>query len=95
MKLSRTHGSPLLEAFAAEDGPALRGTKWNGRFFTALRTTGARFRAHRAAIAAAGRFSPFGFATFAALGFVLEPLVGEEHLFSASEYELGGTLRTF
>jgi hypothetical protein len=37
---------------------------------------------------------PLGFAAFAALGFVLEALVGEKHLFAGCEDELRTALRT-
>ena len=94
--LRRAHGSPLLKTFAAKDGAALRRAKRDSGFLATLRTAGFGFSAHRAAIGAAARgFRALGLASLAALGLVLEALIGEKHLFAGCKYKLGATLRAF
>jgi hypothetical protein len=44
--------------------------------------------------AATAALGPFGFASFAALGFVFETFVGEKHLLAGGKNEFGTTLRT-
>jgi len=44
--------------------------------------------------ASASAFGAFSLTSFAALRFVFETLVGEEHLFSGGKNEFGATLRT-
>jgi hypothetical protein len=93
VRLWRTHGATLLEALSAENGAALRGAEGNRGFLAALRTAGLGFRAHRRSGTAA-TFRALGLATFTTFRFVFETFVGEKHLFAASKYELGTTLRT-
>jgi hypothetical protein len=45
--------------------------------------------------AATAALGSLGFASFAALRFVLESLVGEKHLLAGREHELGTTLCAF
>ena len=92
--LGSAHCATLLEAFPAEDRAALRRAKRNGGFFAALRAVGLGLCPHGRRSAASRRLSPFCFTPFAALRFVLEPLVGEKHLFAGSKNELAATLRT-
>src|SRR5579859_1722794 len=93
--LGSAHGAALLEAFAAENRTALRGTEGHRRFLAALRTIGFRFGAHgRVAPAASATFGALGFASLAALGLVLEALVRKKHLFARSKHKLGAALRT-
>jgi hypothetical protein len=89
------HGAALLEALAAEDGPALGGTEGHRRFLAALGTIGFGFGAHRGtASSAATAFGALGLASLATLGLVLEALVREKHLLARSKNKLGATLRT-
>ena len=89
-----THGAALLEAFAAENRPALRGTEGYRGFLAALRTIGLGFGAHRSITpSASATFGALGFASLAALGLVLEALVRKKHLFARSKNKLGATLR--
>ena len=85
----------LLEAFPAKYRSALCGLEWDGRFFSASRTTGAGFDlgvvARRSSPHARG---PLGFAGLTALGFVLELLVVEEQLFPGSENEFAAAVDT-
>jgi hypothetical protein len=90
-----SHGPALLEAFPAKNRPPLCGTEGNCGFLPALRAVGPSFRACRTGVTAtASAFGPLCFAGFTSLGFVLESLVGEKHLFAGSEYELRPALRT-
>jgi hypothetical protein len=91
--LCRAHGSPLLEAFTAKNRPPLRWPERNRGFLPALRAIGFRFRARRSGVSTAA-FRTFRLARFAALRFVLEPLVGEKHLLAGSEHELCTAFRT-
>jgi len=86
------HRAPGLEAFAAKYGAALRWPEGNRGFLPALRTGGLCFSAGSRTSATA--FRPFRFATLAALGFVLETLVGEKHLFAGGKNKLSAALRT-
>src|SRR5229473_5503810 len=93
--LCRAHCPSLLEAFPAKHRPPLCGTEGDGGFLPALRAVCFRFRAHRGGVAAAtAALGAFCLATFAALGFVFEPLVGEKHLFAGGKNELSAALRT-
>jgi hypothetical protein len=95
--LGGTHGSALLKAFPAKDRAALRGTEGNRSVLSTLRTSSLGLRAHlcgAASTAGACTFSALGFATLATFGFVLETLVGEEHLFSGSKDKLCTTFGT-
>jgi len=93
--LRRSHRPTLLEAFPAKHRPSLRRTEGNRGFLPALRAVRFRFRAHRRGVTAAtAALRAFRLATFAALGFVLEPLVGEKHLFAGGKDELSAALRT-
>jgi hypothetical protein len=62
-----------------------------------LRARRLRFRSHLPASTSAATtptFRSLCFAGFAPLRFVLESLIGEEHLFAGGKYKLGATLRT-
>src|SRR5579863_1895562 len=90
-RLCCAHRAPLLEAFAAEDGAALRRTERHRRFFATLRASRLRFGTHRrgAAICAAPyAFRTLRLARLATLGLVLEALVGEKHLLAGSKHKL-------
>src|SRR3974390_2795084 len=84
----RTHGPPLLEAFAAEHGPALRRTERNRSFLPPLRAGGFGFRALATVGTGTRALRTLGLAVLAPLWFVLKTLVGEEHLFAGGEDEL-------
>src|SRR5882762_3581609 len=89
------HGAALLEAFAAEYRAALGGTEGYRRFLSALGTIGFGLGAHRGvASSPATAFGALGLASLAALGLVLEALVGKKHLFARCKNKLGATLRT-
>jgi hypothetical protein len=94
--LGGAHGASLLEAFTAKDWTSLRGTKRHRGFLAALGAVGFGFGAHGgvATPSSAATFSALGFASFAALGLVLETLVRKKHLFARSKNKLGATLRT-
>ncbi len=95
--LRRAHRPALLEAFPAKYRPPLRGTERNRRFLPALRAVGLCFRAHRRCVtsaAATAALGAFGLATFAALRFVFEAFVSEEHLFAGGKNEFSATFRT-
>lgn len=96
--LRRSHRSSGLKTFPAKNRSALRRPKGNRGFFTALRAVRPGFRSHRGSAAttsSAPALRSLGLAAFAALRFVLESFVGEEHLLSRRKYKLGTTLRTF
>src|SRR5215813_4505529 len=93
-RLCSAHRPTLLEAFAAENRAALRGTEWHRGFFAALRAVGFGFGAHLDGRTTAHTIYALGFAGLATLGFVLEALVGKEHLFAGSKNKFGATLRT-
>src|SRR5262249_13325856 len=88
-----TQRPPLLEAFAAVHGPALRGLEGNRRFLPALRA--GRFRFGALVVPGARVLSALRFAGLAPLGLVLEALVGEKHLLASSEDKLCATFRAF
>src|SRR5260370_13864490 len=92
--LRRAHRPALLEAFSAKHRPPLRRTEGNGSFLPTLRAVCLRFRSHRGGVTAATALGTFRLATFAALGLVFEPLVGEKHLFAGGKNELTAALRT-
>src|SRR4029450_13639130 len=82
---------PRLEAFAAENGASLRRTERHRGLFPAGRTVGGRLHAlaaHPAATARRAR-GALGLAALAALGFVLEILVGEKELLAGCPDERG------
>jgi len=90
----RTHGSPLLETFAAKHGTPLRRTERNRRFLSALRA--GRFRLRPLDVIALARaLGTLGFAVLTPLGLVLEALVGEKHLFAGGENKFLTAFRTF
>jgi len=87
--------SPLLKAFAAKDRTSLGGAEGNGRFLSALGTSGLRFRAHlRSSAASRSAFCAFGFAALAPLRLVLKTLVGKKHLFAGSKNKFSAAFRT-
>src|SRR5713226_4842157 len=94
--LRRAHRPALLEAFPAKHRPPLCGTEGNCGFLPALRAVCLRFRTHRRGVnpATAAALGPLGLATFAALLFVLESLVGKKHLLAGSKNEFSTALRT-
>src|SRR6266446_7385586 len=94
--LSCAHRPALLEALPTKYRPPLCGTERNCGFLPALRAVCLRFRAHRRGVtsAATSALGPFGLATFAALRFVFEALVGEKHLFAGGKNEFSATFRT-
>src|ERR1700751_1437666 len=93
-RLSRAHGSPLLEAFPAEHRAPLRWPERYRGFLAALRTTGLGFGANRGRPASAtDRLRTFSLTRLAALRFVFEAFVGEEHLFAGGKNEFGAALR--
>src|SRR5260370_39907002 len=88
-------GLLLREAFAAQDGAALRGAEGNGGFLAALGAGGTSFHASVMAsmfVAGRGRSGEdshaLGLAGFTALGFVLELLVVEKLLFARGKNKL-------
>src|SRR5579862_951001 len=93
-----TKGSPLLKAFAAVHGAALRRLEGHGRFFPTLRAD--RFRFH-SLDGGRRRFTALDanrLATLATLGLVLEALVREKHLLAGGEDEFSpalGALQNF
>ncbi|HLI85937.1 MAG TPA: hypothetical protein VKV17_18630 [Bryobacteraceae bacterium] len=84
-------GLPAEETLATKDGAALRGFERNGRFTTALGTTGYRLGfagTERRALALA-------LASLAALGFIFEVLVVEEVLLSRCKYKFRSAIYAF
>ena len=83
--------SPLLEAFTAIHGAALRRFEGHGRLFSTLRAD--RFRFHpldggrRFATLRANRLT-----SLATLGLVLEALIREKHLLAGGENEFSPAL---
>jgi len=99
VRSGRGGGLLLREAFAAENGAALRGAEGDCGLLAALGTGGAGFDASVvvsvpvALKARGGEHShALGLAGFAALGFVLELLVVEEQLFARGKNKLGATV---
>jgi hypothetical protein len=91
--LRRANRAALLEALAAENRPTLRGSERNRGFLAALGTGGFGLGTHlRSAAAHWAALGAFGLAAFTALRFVLEALIGEEHLLAASKNEFGAAL---
>jgi hypothetical protein len=88
----RTHGPSLLKTFATVNGTALRGLERNGGFFPTLRTGRLRFGSLEIRCLACV-IRTFCLAGFAPLGFVLETLVGEKHLFAGGKHKLCTALR--
>jgi hypothetical protein len=92
-------GSPCLEALSAEDRAALCGTERNGSLLSASRAGGlgldlcvaVGLSRHRRC---AEHSNPFGFAGFAAFGFVFELLIVKEKLFPSRENEIIPTVNT-
>jgi hypothetical protein len=88
-KMKRSGGSDtslLSKTFAAEDGAALGGAKWDSRLLATLGAGSASFDT-REALTVAQRLRrcedghALGLAVLAALGFVLELFVAEKQLF--------------
>jgi hypothetical protein len=82
----------LLEAFAAENGTALRGSEGDGGLLAALRAGSARFDARVVPPAFWRRRGgehgyALGLASLAAFGLVLETLVVEKQLFPGGKNE--------
>src|SRR5262249_26203364 len=76
-----------------ENGASLRRAERHGRLFPAGRAVGGRLHALAAGSGAARRARrALGLATLAALGLVLEVLVGEEKLFASGPDEGGATV---
>src|SRR6185437_11321292 len=96
LTLRRAHRATLLEAFATENRASLRRTERHRSFLAALRESGLGLGTHRSSAirAAADSFRTLGLARFAALGLVLEALVGEKHLFAGSEHKFRIAFRT-
>ena len=95
-RLSCSNRSSRLEAFPAKDRAPLCRPERNRSFFTALRAGCLGFRSHlggSAASAASAAFGTLRLACLASLGFVLEPFVGEEHLFAGCKNKLSTALR--
>ncbi len=88
--------SSLLKAFSAVNGTSLCRFKRYCRFLAALRTNGLGFDSlHSIAGTISVSCSSASLARFTPLGFVLETLVGEKHLFAGGENELGTTFGAF
>jgi len=93
--LSSSHRAARLEAFTAKYRAALRWPEGNRGFLPALRAVGSCFGSWSGTSSAAtAAFRPFRLATLAALGFVLETLIGEKHLFAGGKNKLSAALRT-
>ncbi len=78
---------PVLKAFAAIHRTPLRRLERNGRLFPALRADRFRLYALNASRTRLISLRAIRFAGFATLGFVLESLVREKHLFAGGENE--------
>jgi hypothetical protein len=93
------HTSALLEAFAAEDRPALCGAERDSSFLAALRAGGAGLDFSIVEMLSRWSRGPengdaFGLACLATLGFVLELLVVKEKLFAGGEDEFCAAVNT-
>jgi hypothetical protein len=89
-----------LETFSAEDRAALRGAEGDGGLFSASRAGSLRLDLGVAVgLSGCGGGTedgdPFGLASFATLGFVLELFVVKKKLFPGSENEITSTVDTF
>src|SRR5260370_23101640 len=93
LALRSAHRPALLEAFPAKHRSPLCGTEGNSGFLPALRAVGLCFRAHGRGVSAttAAALGPFCFTSLAALGLVLEALVGKKHLFARGKNKFSGT----
>jgi hypothetical protein len=85
---------PLLEAFLAEDRAPLCRTERHGCVFAARGTGGLGFDATIHRRTRCDPVSPLGLTGLAALGLVLELLVGEEELFAGCPNEFGSAVHT-
>src|SRR5687767_8483760 len=85
---------PLLEAFLAEHRAPLRRTEGHRCVLAARRTLGLGLDAAVHRRTRGHPVCPLGLASLAALGFVLELLVGEEQLFTCGPDELRRTIHT-
>jgi len=90
----------LGEAFAAEDGTALRGAERYGRILAALRACGPSLDLAVVVVARRRRTGTehghsLGLASLAAFGFVFELLVVEKKLFTGSEDKVGTAIYAF
>jgi len=83
---------PLLETLPAIHWPALSRLKWNGRFLTTLSAGGRGF--HPMVGLAVQGLTPLRLAGAAALGFILEALVGVEELLPGCEDKLRPAVHT-
>jgi hypothetical protein len=90
-RTGRAHRSPLLKTFAAIDGAPLRGLERDRCFLPALRANGLGFDSLNARRSRSIALRTVGLARLTPLGFVLETLVGEKHLFAGGENELSST----
>jgi hypothetical protein len=86
--------SPVLKALAAEYGTSLRGLEGNGRLFATLRANRFGFDSLNGCRTRIGALRAICFARLASLGFVLEALIGEKHLFAGGKYEFSSALGT-
>jgi hypothetical protein len=89
----RAHRPSLLKTLATVHGPTLCRFEGDCGLLPALGTRRLGFSPLKAGTVARG-IRTLGFARLAPLGFVLETLVGEKHLFAGGENELSPTLRT-
>jgi hypothetical protein len=87
------HPAPLLKALAAIHGTSLRWSERNGCLLAALRADRLSFHALHSSGGgrAVGSLHAVRLTRLAPLGFVLEALVGEKHLFAGREYKFGST----
>jgi hypothetical protein len=89
--LTHSRCAPLLEAFPAIDGPALRHFEGHGSLLATLRTnrSGNSARASVPLLSYATRCGgPFRLARPTPLGLILKPLIGVKELFSGGKHEL-------
>jgi len=93
VELSGTGGNPpLLKALSTIDWPTLSRLKRNGRLFTALGASGGGL--HPVVGLTVWGLTPLRLASAAALGFVLEALVGVEELLPRGEDKLRPAVHT-
>ncbi len=93
VRLRCAHGPSCLEAFPAKHRAPLRWSERNRGLFSALRACGLGFCPRLRRPASSASLRSFGLARLTTLRFVLESLVGEEHLFAGRKHKLGTTLR--
>src|SRR5215217_5042485 len=85
---------PLLEAFLAEDRAALCRPERHGCVLAACRALGLCFHPVGDGWSRAYPVGPLGLARLAALGLVLELLVGEKELLASCPDEIGPAVHT-